>query len=154
VVFLLCLLAYLCVAFLDAASIDLTSDRIFPMTVAAVGIVGSVALLVKMIRTPEPHVLFADREAAGEDAEAPHGLWATLSWLALLLTLSALVGFIMAAVVFMLSFLRIRAGVSWRRALVLTTLGIAFLCFVAGTLNRDFPPGLLQEYMSLPWPLT
>jgi len=154
VVFLLCLLAYLCVAFLDAASIDLTSDRIFPMTVAAVGIVGSVALLVQMIRTPEPHVLFADREAAGEDAEAPHGLWATLSWLALLLTLSALVGFIMAAVVFMLSFLRIRAGVSWRRALVLTTLGIAFLCFVAGTLNRDFPPGLLQEYMSLPWPLT
>ncbi len=153
VIFLLCLLAYLCVAFLDAAAIDLTSDRIFPMIVALVGILGSVVLLIQMIRTPEPHVLFADREAAGEDAEAPHGLWATLFWLALLLTLSALVGFILAAVVFMVSFLRVRAGLGWARIAVLTTLGIAFLCFVAGTLNRDFPPGLLQEYVTLPWPL-
>ena len=154
ILFLLCLLAYLCVAFLDAAAIDLTSDRIFPMTIAMVGILGSVALLIQMIRTPEPHVLFADREAAGEDADAPHGLWATLFWLALLLTLSALMGFILAAIVFMVSFLRIRAGLGWARIAVLTALGIAFLCFVAGTLNRDFPPGLLQEYTSLPWPLT
>ena len=25
---------------------------------------------------------------------------------------------------------------------------------MAGLLNRDFPPGLLQEYVDLPWPLT
>jgi TctA family transporter len=153
-IFLLALLTYLIVAFLNAAAIDLTSDRIFPMVIAGVGIFGCVMLLIQMIRAPEGDMLFADREAAGEDADAPHGLWATLGWLALLLVLSALVGFILAAAVFMLGFLRLRAQVSWRRTVLLTALGIAFLCFIAGTLNRDFPPGLLQEYIDLPWPLT
>jgi hypothetical protein len=32
--------------------------------------------------------------------------------------------------------------------------GIAFICFLASTLGRDFPPGLLQEFVRLPWPLT
>ncbi len=31
--------------------------------------------------------------------------------------------------------------------------GIAFICFMAWVLNRDFPPGLLQNYSDLPWPL-
>jgi putative tricarboxylic transport membrane protein len=26
------------------------------------------------------------------------------------------------------------------------------LLFLAGILNRDFPPGLLQEFIELPWP--
>jgi len=25
---------------------------------------------------------------------------------------------------------------------------------MAAILNRDFPPGLLQDYIALPWPLT
>ena len=32
--------------------------------------------------------------------------------------------------------------------------GIAFMCLMAWILNRDFPPGLLQEFVELPWPLT
>ena len=32
--------------------------------------------------------------------------------------------------------------------------GIAFMLGMAWLLNRDFPPGLLQEYADLPWPFT
>jgi hypothetical protein len=47
-----------------------------------------------------------------------------------------------------------RAGQSWLRTVALTMAGIAFICFLASTLGRDFPPGLLQEFVRLPWPLT
>ena len=30
--------------------------------------------------------------------------------------------------------------------------GIAFMLMMANLLNRDFPPGLLQSFVDLPWP--
>jgi hypothetical protein len=38
-------------------------------------------------------------------------------------------------------------------ALLLTACGIGFICLMAGALNRDFPPGLLQGAVDMPWPL-
>ncbi len=87
-----------------------------------------------------------------EDADAAHGLWPTLAWFGLLLVLSSLVGFILALAVFLLSFMRIRAGLSWAHAAIYTAGGVAFMCAMAWILNRDFPPGLLQASIDLPWP--
>ena len=137
----------------DAFTIRLVSDKIFPLTVASVAIVCCVLMLFQMMRAEETSPLFADRESGGEDAEAPHGLWSTLGWFAMLLGLSALVGFILALAVFLVSFLRVRAGATWVRTLTLSGLGIGFMSAMAWVLNRDFPPGLLQEYVTLPWPL-
>ena len=153
-VFLLFLLAYMIVAWSNANMIDLLSDKIFPLAIASTGIVALVLLLLRMIRSPEGDAVFADREVAGEDAKAPNGLWPTLFWFALLLVLSSLVGFILALAGFLLSFFRLRAGMSWPLTLAYSAAGILFMCFLAATLNRDFPPGLLQEFVRLPWPLT
>ncbi len=153
-IFLLCITAYLCVAWYDAFTIRMVGDKIFPLTVSSVAIVCCVAMLVQMMRAEETSPLFADREAGGEDAQAPHGLWGTLAWFAVLLMLSALVGFILALAVFLVTFLKVRAGLSWQRTLMLSALGIGFMCLMAGVLNRDFPPGLLQDYVDLPWPFT
>ncbi|AXS40763.1 tripartite tricarboxylate transporter permease [Breoghania sp. L-A4] len=152
-IFLLAMLAYTSVAWIDAARISLVSDKIFPMTVATVGIIALLALLVRMMRAPEDDLVFADREAAGEDFHAPHGLWVTLGWFAGLLVLSSLLGFILALAIFMVAFFRIRGGLGWVRTLVMSAAGIAAICFLADTLHRDFPPGLLQEFVRLPWPL-
>ncbi|MBL4600035.1 MAG: tripartite tricarboxylate transporter permease [Rhizobiaceae bacterium] len=153
-IFLLAMLAYMVTVWVNASFITLTSDKIFPLTIATVGIISLCLLLFQMVRTPEGAGIFADREAAGEDADAPNGLWGTLGWFGALLVLSSLLGFILALALFLLSFLRIRAGLTWSRTLLLSTLGIAAMCFIASTLNRDFPPGLLQEFVKLPWPLT
>ena len=153
-IFLLLMLAYMVTAWINAAMIDLMSDKIFPLTVATVGILALCALLIRMMRAPEDDAVFADREAGGEDAEAPHGLWPTMAWLAGLLVLSSLLGFILALAVFMLAFFRLRAHVSWGKTLILSAAGIGFMLFLASTLNRDFPPGLLQEFFDLPWPFT
>ena len=154
-IFLLAILAYLIVAFINASLIPdyAAADRVFPRFVAGVAIVGGVILLVQMMLRPETHPLFADREASGEDKNV-HGLWSTLAWFAGLLVLTSLVGFILALVVFLLAFMRLRVGKSWGFAAVYTGAGIAFICLMAGLLNRDFPAGLLQSVVNLPWPLT
>jgi hypothetical protein len=152
-IFLLIVTAYFVISYFDAAAITMQTDRIFPMAIAFVATVSCLLLLIRMARAPKTDVIFADREAAGEDAEAPQGLWRTLGWFAVLLILSSLVGFILALAIFFVAFLRIRAGRTWAKTLLFTAGGIALICFMAGSLNRDFPPGLLQAFVELPWPL-
>lgn len=154
-VFMLLISGYIAYAFYDAASIPIYSrDRVFPMFVGAVSLVGCAFLIFRMMLKPETDTIFADRELNGEDAEATHGLWSTLGWFVALLILTSLLGFILALVLFLFSFMRVRARVSVAFAAVYTTACIGFICAMAWMLNRDFPPGLLQKYFSLPWPLT
>ncbi|MEM9229206.1 MAG: tripartite tricarboxylate transporter permease [Pseudomonadota bacterium] len=153
--FLIALTAYIAYAFYDAASIPSYSrDRVFPMFVSSVCLVGCAALIIRMMLRPETDTIFADREVSGEDAGAAYGLWPTLAWFVGLLVLTSLLGFILALALFLFAFMRLRAGVSAGVAALYTVAGIAFMCVMAGLLNRDFPPGLLQEYVALPWPLT
>lgn len=153
-IFLLVITGYIAFAFYDAASIPTFSrDRTFPMFVAGVCLVGCAFLLIRMMLKPETDTIFADREVNGDDAEATHGLWPTLAWFAALLILTAMFGFILALGVFLFSFMRLRAGVSTAFSALYTAGGIAFMCGMAWLLNRDFPPGILQSYVKLPWPL-
>lgn len=154
-VFLLAITAYLLVAVLNANAIpDFNmTDKIVPLVVGGIALGCCVIMLIQMMMRPEGNVIFADKETAGEDAEAPYGLWGTLAWLAGLIIGTYFVGFILALVAFFLSFFRIRAGASWGLTVVLTLAGLALICVMAGALNRDFPPGLLQDAVDLPWPL-
>jgi len=152
--FLLVLIAFIAYAWIDAATIPdyAATDRVFPLFVASVTIIGALILLVQMMMRPETHTLFADGEKMG--AANAYGLWPTLAWFGFLLGLTAITGFIIALAVFLVSFLRIRAGRDWGFSLLYAAAGIAFMMFMAWLLNRDFPPGLLQSYFDLPWPFT
>ncbi|MEM8630910.1 MAG: tripartite tricarboxylate transporter permease [Pseudomonadota bacterium] len=154
-IFLLAILAYMLVAFVDAATIPdyAAADRVFPRFVGGVTILCLLILLAQMMVRPETNAIFADREAA-EAGVAAHGLWPTLAWFAGLLVLTSLLGFILALAVFLFLFIRFRAGRSWGFAALYAGAGIVFMSTMAGLLNRDFPQGLLQSYVDLPWPLT
>ena len=154
-VFLLVIAGYLAFALFNANAIPdyNMTDKIIPLVVGGVSLLCCVILLVQMMRRPEGDAIFADKELAGEDAEAPYGLWGTLAWFAGLIVATYFVGFILALVGFLLSFFRFRAGTSWVKAVILSAAGIAFMSFMAAMLNRDFPPGLLQAAFDLPWPL-
>ncbi|MEL6963884.1 MAG: tripartite tricarboxylate transporter permease [Pseudomonadota bacterium] len=150
--FAACIAAFLAIAFIDAASLSVMIDKVFPMTVAGLSLIGALILLWQMSTRSERDVLFADGEHRGEDAAATIGLWPTLGWFASLLVLTALFGFIIAISVFFLAFLTQRARVSLQQSLILTAAGVGVLLIMAHLLNRDFPPGLLQEFIELPWP--
>ncbi|UCH76202.1 MAG: tripartite tricarboxylate transporter permease [Rhodospirillales bacterium] len=152
-VFLLCVTGYLMIAWIDAMQIRMMSDKIFPVTVSSITLICCLLLLIRMMRAPETDIIFTDRAADTEDINAAHSLWGTLAWFAGLLVLSSLIGFVLALPLFLVSFLRIRAGLNWPRVLILSAAGIGFMIAMAGWLHRDFPPGLLQELVRLPWPL-
>ncbi|MEO1551275.1 MAG: tripartite tricarboxylate transporter permease, partial [Pseudomonadota bacterium] len=101
-IFLLVILAYLLVAFTNAAMIPdyAAADRVFPRFVAGVSILGALVLLVQMMLRPETNPIFADRESTDRD-ENTHGLWPTLAWFAGLLVLTSLLGFILALAIFL-----------------------------------------------------
>ncbi|MEM7654087.1 MAG: tricarboxylate transporter, partial [Pseudomonadota bacterium] len=154
-VFLLVILGYLAVAFTDAALIPdyARADAVFPMFVGGVSLVGALILLVQMYFKPTTHPLFADGEVVDRGA-LPRGLGSTLAWFAGLLLLTMTVGFILALTVFLFAFIYIRSGRSLVFSTIYTACGIAFMLFMAGMLNRDFPAGLLQSFVKLPWPFT
>jgi putative tricarboxylic transport membrane protein len=154
--FLLTMIGFVSFALYDTATIPGYAfvDAVFPITIASASLLCGLVLLVQMRLRPESDALFADRETGGEDVDNRFALWPTLSWFAALLLATSLLGFILALCGFLLAFFRLRAGLAWARSLVLTGIGIAFMCFMARLLNRDFPPGLLQHYFDLPWPLT
>ena len=154
-IFLLAITGYVAVAYFNASLIPdhARMDRVFPVFVATVTLVCLVVLLVQMRFLPDTHPLFADREKQDADVNS-HGLWRTLAWFAALLLGTALVGFILALAVFLVSFIRFRAQKSWVYAFAYAAAGIGFISAMAWSLNRDFPPGLLQQVADLPWPLT
>lgn len=154
-IFLMIISAYLIAAVVNAAMIPdyNMTDKIIPLLIGCFALFCCLVLLIQMMRKPEGDSIFADKEIAGEDADAPYGLWSTVAWFAFLITATWFVGFILALVVFLISFLRVRAAASWSRTLLLTVCGIAFMCLMAASLNRDFPPGMLQSIVDLPWPL-
>ncbi|MEM7427060.1 MAG: tripartite tricarboxylate transporter permease, partial [Pseudomonadota bacterium] len=154
VIFALAVTVFLAVALADALSVRVLTDKVFPVTIVAASLLGALILLIQMRRRPETDTMFADWERKGEDADAPHGLWITLAWFASLLALTALFGFVIALAIFFVAFLRIRARAEWLRIGLLTAGGVGILLVMAAALNRDFPPGLLQDLVELPWPFS
>ena len=154
-IFLLAMTAFALYALIDAAMIPDYAfvDAIFPLTIASATVACGAVLLVQMRLKPESDAVFADREKSNEEVYQ-FGLWSTLRWFAGLLILTSLLGFILALAIFLVSFFRLRAAISWAQTLLLSAVAIGFICFMASVLNRDFPPGLLQHYMVLPWPFT
>ena len=154
-IFMLLVTAFIGYALYDASAIPSYSrDRVFPIFVASICLIGCAFLIIRMMLKPETDTMFADRELNGEDADATHGLWSTLAWFASLLVLTSLLGFILALALFLFAFMITRARVGTVFAAIYAAAGIAFICAMAWLLNRDFPPGLLQEYFTLPWPFT
>ncbi|MEO0497326.1 MAG: tripartite tricarboxylate transporter permease [Pseudomonadota bacterium] len=153
-VFLIAVIGFIGFALYNTASIPdyAAVDRVFPVFVASVSMIAALILLVQMMLVRETHVLFADRENSEESKLNVFGLWPTLAWFAFLLLLTSITGFIIALGVFLLSFLRFRASLSWVNTMLYAAAGLIFMLGMAWLLGRDFPPGLLQTYTDLPWP--
>ncbi len=77
-----------------------------------------------------------------------------LAWLGGFIAAVILIGFWLAITGFFLIFLRARSDASWLRILILTTAGVGFITALSWIMVLDFPGGLLQHYVKLPWPLS
>jgi TctA family transporter len=124
---------------------------VFPTIVAGAMLLLAVPLAAAMGLRRSGGTLFHDTEAKSRPGDG--SFWAYPAWVAGLVALSGLAGFLIANTVFFIAFLRGAARCSWRTALGLTAISIVGLVAVARILELDFPPGLLQGAIDLPWPL-
>ncbi|MGF1447454.1 MAG: tripartite tricarboxylate transporter permease [Pikeienuella sp.] len=148
--FAVAITVFLAAVFIDAMLVRVLIDKVFPATVGGLALFAALILLWRMRRRPVGDPLFADTERQGH--EAPHSLAESFGWLVALLVLTALFGFVIALTLFFVAFLTIRAGCRLKITAILTTGALVFVLTMASALNRDFPPGVLQDLVRLPWP--
>jgi len=153
IVFAALMLGFLALGLTDALGQSFLA-LVFPASAAVVGIAMVLWLLPELVAGHRGHVAHFDSELDGELVGQPgHGrLWGGLGWIGGLVLVSALVGFYAAMIAFFLAFLRIRARAGWVQSVILTAAAAGFILGIAYMLNLNFPAGLLQAQLDLPWP--
>lgn len=152
--FLLGLIAFTSIFLVNIGSIPdyAWTDAVFPFVIGCTVLIILLYLMTQMMLKPESDPLFVDGEIQSTEAsEKP--LWATIGWFIALLAGTALVGFIISLAIFLLCFFAVRADLKWPRTVFMSVCGVCFMIFMGWILNREFPSGLLQFYIALPWPL-
>jgi TctA family transporter len=102
------------------------------------------------------HAANYDYEVEGDHAgrEGVPSLGYYLMWLAGFIAAVMLIGFWLSIIGFFLSFLRVHSDASWTRILTMTGCGVGFITALSWIMVLDFPGGVLQYYVRLPWPLS
>jgi TctA family transporter len=121
--------------------------RVFPLAVAAPSL--AAALAVATLIAGGRGLAF-DTEAG---ADTPRTAERYLAWMLALMAASALAGFVIAMAVFFAAFLPIEARASAGRSAVLAASAVLFLAAMSHVFVLDFPRGLLQDAVELPWPI-
>jgi putative tricarboxylic transport membrane protein len=124
---------------------------VFPAMIAVAMLPLALSIAGQLALAKQPGTLRHDAEH-GVDSEHG-GFWTYLLWFAALIAGTAIIGFLLASIVFFIAFLRWPARCTWTTTLVLTAIANAGLIAVADILVLDFPAGVLQSWFDLPWPL-
>jgi putative tricarboxylic transport membrane protein len=127
--------------------------KVFPMSVAVITLALIAVATVYFLRRRASYVFYdSEREAAGEEKPVQSDL-SVQSWFMGLLAAIALVGFVLGIFFFITAFLRKKADVTWHWAMLGALGAVALLSTIGYFLVLDYPQGLLQSFVELPWPL-
>lgn len=128
---------------------------VFPLATSALMLMFTVIIVWKQLRAAPGHSTHYDQEVAAKIKGEHDGksVWPSVMWFAFLFGLTTLVGFILSLAVFIITFLMARTSLGWPRSLLYAAVCIAFMSTVGHFMTLDFPSGLLQRMVELPWPL-
>ena len=128
---------------------------VFPTATAALMLFFTGIIFWKLCSGDPGHSTHYDQELAAKVKGEHDGksVWPSVAWFALLFGLTTLVGFILSLTVFITGFLVSRTSLGWVRSLVYAAVCIGFMVTVGHFMTLDFPSGVLQRMVELPWPL-
>lgn len=149
-VFAFFMLAVFAYALWDALRWSLLA-KAFPLGIAAIAAAGALFVGATILRGPAASPIVFDTEAEASAGMTSMGRY--LAWLAGLLAASALFGFVIGLTLFFAAFLRFEARAPAARNAILTASALAFLAAMSYIFVLDFPSGLLQQLLEMPWPL-
>ena len=150
--FTLFMLAIVLIAFTDGFRYE-TLGRIFPFAIGMLGFAFVLPVLIQQIRAKKPCAVLIDKELHGETT---HSEFYYLAWIAGMLGFIGLVGFPIAAAVFIFHFVTSKVETNHLRNGLLGLSAAVFLGFLSYFLTLEYPPGLLQwftaEYLGFKMP--
>lgn len=127
--------------------------KVFPMSVTLVTLALLIAISLQMCRNRPDYVFFdSEREWTGDDRPV-HGDLYFQGWILGLLVAIALFGFILGLLIYITTFLRVKGGVRWHKALAGALAAVGVMSAFGHIFVLEYPAGLLQAVFDLPWPL-
>jgi hypothetical protein len=152
VIFNLLIMAMAIYCIVDASRLSMLS-KVFPITVSAISFVCVALGLHTLLRSPSDSFAF-DSEIGWRQRNEGYqtSLLHYVYWIAGLMLGIYLVGFVLGLVLFFVTFLRTKSDAQWWSIGLMTGSMLAVLSAFSYFLVLEFPSGLLQEFVSLPWP--
>jgi hypothetical protein len=124
--------------------------QIFPLGLSILSLAGALAVFALVKRGSSTSKLVFDTEA-DTPPDRP-SMEHYLAWMLGLMAISALVGFVIGLGLFFLVFLHVKARAPLLRNLALSASAMLFLVAMSYIFVMDFPGGVLQAYVDMPWP--
>jgi putative tricarboxylic transport membrane protein len=127
--------------------------KVFPVSVGLVTL-ALLAAAVVLFNRKRPDTVFFDSEHEWTRENRPvRSDLHFQGWIMALLATIALFGFILGVFVYISTFLRLKAGVRWHRAIGGALGAVAVMSLFGHFLVLEYPAGLLQHLFHMPWPL-
>jgi putative tricarboxylic transport membrane protein len=150
-VFLGLLIACIVYAMFDMSHLAFLG-QVFPMSVAVITLALLVAIAVVFLAKRPNYAFFDAEHLAPGDAEPAHSNLHVQLWILALLAAIGAFGFVLGVFVYIVAFLRIKAGSKWIGAIAGALGAVAVLSAFGHFMVLDYPRGLLQSLVELPWP--
>lgn len=128
---------------------------VFPASASALMLPFTLFIVWKLFTGAPGHSTHFDQELAArvEDRHDGTSVWPSVGWFAGFFGLNALIGFILSLGLFVIVFLVRRARIGWFPSLAYAALCITFMSLLGHFMTLDFPSGVLQRMVEMPWPL-
>jgi TctA family transporter len=128
--------------------------KVTPLTVAFITLACALLGLFVLLRRDLSHPFFFDSELGWRQREEGYrvDLYHYLFWIGGLMLAMYLVGFVLAIALFFVIFLKTKSEARWSSIALMTAATIAVLSAISYVFVLEFPAGLLQQAVPLPWP--
>ena len=128
---------------------------VFPTATSALMLCFTGFIVWKQLRAQPGHSTHYDQELAARVKGEHDGksVWPSVAWFGFLFGLTTLLGFILSLAIFIVSFLLTRTTLGWLRSVLYAAVCIGSMVGIGHYMTLDFPAGLLQRMVELPWPL-
>ncbi|MPZ42495.1 MAG: tricarboxylate transporter [Betaproteobacteria bacterium] len=126
--------------------------KVFPMAVGIITMLLLVAIAIIMRGKRANFAIYDGENPASGEAKPAHSALHVLGWMLALLVICAVVGFVLGVFVYIVTFLRLKAGSKWPGAIAGALGAVAVLSAFGHFMVLDYPRGLLQLVFEMPWP--
>ncbi|MGH6618393.1 MAG: tripartite tricarboxylate transporter permease [Alphaproteobacteria bacterium] len=128
--------------------------RIFPLCAGVLVLIFAFIGLIELLRRNPDSPMTFDSEVGWRGGSEGYkvGLYYYIGWLTGFMVLIALFGFLLAIAIFFVIFLRNRSDARWISIGIMAGCAVGALTLLSYVFTLQFPTGVLQDLVAMPWP--